>query len=412
MHISKSVKRLRPRSRRQYVIVASAIVVVLAATGFWVFGRSDSTAAQSTVAAAATGTFQQTVTGSGTIQPAEQADLNFGVSGRVMKVSVSAGDKVKKGQVLAELDTVSLDAALVSANAQLDAASTTAASDAAASGAQRASDAANLASARASLAQATVNLAAATLRSTIKGTVAAVTVAVGDQTGSSGQSLTAGSGQQSAAGNGGSSGNGDSASSASTASTAAVTVVSPKQFDVDVQVAATDIQQIKKGLQATITPTGATAAIFGTVKEVGLVATVGSSGAATFPVTVAVTGSQSGLYAGTSASVSIIVKQVQNVLTVPSLALTTSGGKTYVEQVTGSSTKRTLVKVGQTYGASTQITSGLSTGDKVTVTIPTGFGNGTRTPTRTGAGGFGGAGGGAGFGDGANFPGRSFGGGQ
>jgi multidrug efflux pump subunit AcrA (membrane-fusion protein) len=80
-----------------------------------------------------------------------------------------------------------------------------------------------------------------------------------------------------------------------------------------------------------------------------------------------VTGRQDGLYAGTSADVSIIVKQVQDVLTVPSLALTTANGKTYVTKVDGSSTKKTAVTVGETYGASTEITKGLAEGDTVQI---------------------------------------------
>ena len=101
--------------------------------------------------------------------------------------------------------------------------------------------------------------------------------------------------------------------------------------------------------------------------------------------------------------------RVENVLTVPSLALTTSGGKTYVEKVVGSSTKRTAVVVGTTYGASTEITSGLKVGDKVQVTTlqtvrRTG---GTGTGTRTGGGEFPGGGAFPGGGTGG-FPGGGF----
>lgn len=63
------------------------------------------------------------------------------------------------------------------------------------------------------------------------------------------------------------------------------------------------------------------------------------------------------------------MKQVQDVLTVPSQALTTTGGKTYVTVSDGSSTKKTAVTVGETYGMSTEITKGLVAGD--VVEIPT-----------------------------------------
>lgn len=352
------VSRLRPRSRPHFVVTALIVALLIGGVGYWAFGRGDSAQAQSTVATVTAGTFQQTVSGSGTIQPASQADLDFGVSGRVTVVEVKAGDTVKKGEVLARLDTVSLDAALAAAKAQLEAAETTAANDGSETSTQRAANDATLASARANVAEAEDDLDASVLRATIAGTVASVDLAVGDQVGGS-----AGSGSPSA-GAAGTSGASGSATSTSTA----ITLVTPTNFTVDVDVAATDIETVKKGLQVEITPSGATEAIFGTVEDVGLVAETSTSGAATFPVTVKVTGEQKDLYAGTSADVSIIVKQVQNVLTVPSLALTTSGGKTYVTKVVGSSTRRTAVEVGTTYGASTEITSGLKSGDKVEVT--------------------------------------------
>lgn len=387
--------RLRPRRSRQYVLTAVATVVVLGGIGYAVFGRSDSASATTTTSTVADGTFQQTVTASGTIDPADEADLSFEVSGRVTSVKVKAGDKVTKGEVLATLDTVSLDAALASANAQLEAAQTTAADDGSSSSTQQGSNNAAVASAAADVQTAKDNLAAATLKSTITGTVAAVDVAVGDQ--ASGSSSSSSNGAPDGSSTGANTGNGNSDSSGSSTgstSTAAITVVTPKKFVVDVDVAAADIKQVKKGLQVQITPNGATTPIFGTVKDVGLVAETSSSGAATFPVTVSVTGSQSGLYSGTTADVSIIVKQVTNVLTVPTLALSTSSGKTYVQKVSGSSTKKTAVTVGETYGASTEIKSGLKAGDKVQLTTPAQLriGTGTRTGNRTGTGGFGGGG--------------------
>lgn len=342
----------------------AVLAVVIAAAGYLVLGRASSATAQATTATAATGTYQQTVGGTGTIEPARQADLDFTVSGRVTSVDVEAGDTVKKGEVLAKLDTVSLDAALTSAKAQLEAAETTAANDASETSTQRASNDAALASAQADVAQAEDDLDAATLKATFTGTVAAVSVAVGDQAGGSSSSTSAGTG----AGQSGTTG-GTATSTATSTTTAAITVVKASTFVVDVDVAAADITNVKKGLQVQVTPAGAADPIFGTVEDVGRVAETGTSGTATFPVTVAVTGKQNDLYAGTTAEVSIIVKQVQDVLTVPSQALTTTGGKTYVTVSDESSTKKTAVTVGETYGMSTEITKGLVAGD--VVEIPT-----------------------------------------
>ena len=123
-------------------------------------------------------------------------------------------------------------------------------------------------------------------------------------------------------------------------------------------------------------------------------------------MTIAVTGSPKGLYAGGAADVAIIVKQVDNVLTVPTSALHTESGKTVVHQMSNGAQVSTPVKVGTTYGAVTQILSGLKAGDKVVGTaFRTGGNNpagGTRTRQGggTGGGGFGGGTGGGGFGGG------------
>jgi hypothetical protein len=175
-------------------------------------------------------------------------------------------------------------------------------------------------------------------------------------------------------------------------------VISTTSWVVDASVGSADLPQLKKGLQAEITPTGSATKIFGTVKSVGIIASSSSSGSASFPVTITVTGSPKGLYAGGAADVAIIVKQVENVLSVQTNAVHTEGGKTVVHQMKGGAQVSTPVKVGTTYGAVTQILSGLKAGDKVVGTTfrlggsrPSG-GTGTRQGGGTGNGGFGGGG--------------------
>lgn len=55
----------------------------------------------------------------GTIQPRHAADLAFRVGGRVMKRNVSVGDHVKRGDVIATLDTQSLALAVKAAEANI-----------------------------------------------------------------------------------------------------------------------------------------------------------------------------------------------------------------------------------------------------------------------------------------------------
>ena len=285
-------------------------------------------------------------------------------------VLVEAGDKVHKGDRLATLDTSSLDAALTSAQAQLDASQAQYDDDvdADASSTQLAADTAAVAAAESGLSQAKDDLASATLRATMSGTVASVDVAVGDQV-----SGSSSNGSDGATGDDPSSG-----SDTGSTTTSQVVLVSPRHFKVVADVAADDVTSVKKGMQVQLTPSGASKAVFGTVTAVGLVAEASSSGAATFPVTVVVTGAQPKLYAGTSATVSIITKQVTDVLAVPAMALHTSGSTTYVEKLVGGKQVRATVKIGDTYGSNTEVISGLEAGDKVvlaTLKLPTGNGN-------------------------------------
>jgi hypothetical protein len=175
---------------------------------------------------------------------------------------------------------------------------------------------------------------------------------------------------------------------------------------VQASVGSHDLPKIKKGLQAEITPTGSTTKVFGTVKSVGIVASSSSSGGATFPVTILVTGNPKGLYAGGAADVVIIVKQLDNVLTVPTNALHTESGKTVVHQLRNGAQVSTPVTVGTTFGAVTQILSGLRTGDKVVGTIFRFGGSTGGTRTRQG-GGTGGGGTGGGFGPPPGAPGAN-----
>ena len=83
---------------------------------------------------------------------------------------------------------------------------------------------------------------------------------------------------------------------------------------------------IAVGDQSEVTLDGATTPIFGTVSAIGLLST-SDAGVAAYPVTVAVTGDQAGLHDGVSATVKLIYERRTDVLTVPSLAVTTANGE-------------------------------------------------------------------------------------
>ena len=379
--------RLRaPASRgvRATIIGLAVALVAVGGVGAWAATRpSSSGAVTPTMVTATTSTIRQSVSATGTIQPAHRADLSFAVNGTVASLAVAAGDLVKAGTTLATVDPAGLKTALTLAQADVSAtqAQLTAQQEAASSAVQVASARAQLASAQGRLTDAGTALAAATMTSPIAGTVAQVDIAVGDKVGEA-------------------------------STTAQIVVISTTSWVVEASVGSADLPRLKKGLQAEITPTGRPAKVFGTVKSVGIIASSSSSGSASFPVTIAVTGSPTGLYAGGAAAVSIIVKVVENVLTVPTSALFTENGKTVVHQSRDGAAVSTPVTVGTTYGAATQILSGLKTGDQlVAASFRTGGNNpGSNNPgggTRTRQGG---GSGGSGFGGGGGFGGTGVGG--
>jgi RND family efflux transporter MFP subunit len=374
-----SLDRLRAVRRRWWVI--TLVVVVAAVAGGWTWmARGDEPSAQRITATVARGTYKTTVSATGTITPKRDEDLTFSSSGVVTRVAVSVGDKVRKGDVLATIDTTSLQAQLDAAEAQVTAAEAQLDEDSSASSTQQAADSASVASAQADLDEAQDALAAATMRAPFSGTVSAVGYEVGDQ---------AGSGSNTPAADGGSD------------TTAAITLISPRSLQVDANVSAADVSQLKKGMQVEITPTGGGDVAYGTVAEVGAIATASDSGAAQFPVTVNVTGKTAGLYAGSTASLAITVKQAADVLAVNTQALHTEGDTTFVYVIDGSKRTKRTVTVGETYGMQTEVKSGLKEGDVVEVvsfTAPRGTGNrdGGGTNFELPEGGFSGPGGGQG----------------
>ena len=173
--------------------------------------------------------------------------------------------------------------------------------------------------------------------------MATVNLTVGQQLGSSGGSGNSPTGTSSGGGvstpSSSSSGSNplanSSSSNSSSTSTAQVEVVSSDTYVVSLDIDSTEIDQIKKGATATVTPSGGTTSATGKVTSVGAVATT-SSGVATFPVVVTVGGSPSGFYGGATATVAITQKEIKNAVQVPTLAVSNDNGQSTVTVVSGS----------------------------------------------------------------------------
>lgn len=325
--------------------VTAAVVIGLVAAGVWWFGIRDAAAASGepvarTVATSLT-TMQKSVSGSGTLTPSVQQDVSFEVSGTVTSVPVAVGQTVTAGQTLATVDTLQLNADLLQAKATL--AGAQAKLDDASGSAQVAAAQAQVDVAQSGVDTAQTAMDGATLTAPVAGLLTAVTLEVGDAVGSSSVP----------------SAGGDTAS-------AQFTIVGTEGWQVDVTVSDADIALIEVGDQAEVTLDGATEPVFGTISEIGLLST-SDSGVAAYPVTVAVTGDQEGLHDGVAAEVELVYERRTDVLTVPSLAVTTAAdGTTTVEQVgADGETVDVPVTVGETSGSVTEITEGLAEGDEV-----------------------------------------------
>jgi len=440
----RSARRRRRRLPRAVVVTAVLVLLAAVGVGGWAWDHSRTAAASTLVPITYTvqpTTLQQSVTTTGTFAPAVQDNLSFPASGTVTAVKVTVGQKVTKGQLLATQDTAALSAAVTSAQATLDAANSELSSlqaNSSTTATQLSSAQAAVASDQAKLTQAQQNLSGATMTSPIAGVVAQVNLTVGTTV--NGASSTTGSAAGAGSGGSGNLGGAGSGNGASGA-TGEVVVVDTSSWLVNATVGAADLPSLKAGLQATMNLAAATTGttdttqnrfagggfgggfgglggftrrsgsgtasgnsaksgtgstvtsptsqqlVFGTVRSVSEIAST-STGSAAFPVVIEVTGSPKDVYIGSTASVSILVKQLTNVIAVPTLAVSTAGGLPTVEvQTPGGGTEQRQVTLGQVFGQQTEVTQGLAAGDVVVL--------GTRSAT------FGGRG--TGSGSGARF---------
>jgi multidrug efflux pump subunit AcrA (membrane-fusion protein) len=108
-----------PRRPLEWGLAILAIALVVIAITSLGTSSSSSSAATKRTATVGKGVVQSTVSGNGTLEPAQKVELSFGASGEVTAIRVKAGQKVTEGEVLAEVDSSSARASLASAEAQL-----------------------------------------------------------------------------------------------------------------------------------------------------------------------------------------------------------------------------------------------------------------------------------------------------
>ncbi|AXH34113.1 biotin/lipoyl-binding protein [Humibacter sp. BT305] len=391
--VRRVTRRARALRRRTWVIGGVVAVVVLGGGTTWAVlattGARAETPPTTTTVAASLQTLEKTVSSSGTLAPTTTEDVSFGVAGTVQTVNVQEGQQVASGDVLATVDTLHANAAVLEARATL------AAAQARLSAAEADDDGSDSSAAAIASYQAQVDVAQAdvtdaetaatgtTLVAPIAGMVTNVSVEVGDAVSGSSSSGSSGSGSTGASGSG---------STGSTSSSGQFTIVSTDSWKVSLSVSETEVSEIAVGDQVELSTDDGTS-FFGTVGSIGLLPST-TSGAAAYPVVVDVTGSPEGLFDGVSVTGDIVYERRADVLTVPSAAVSSgTDGTSTVTVVADDGTETvTTVEVGETSGNLVEITSGLAEGDMVEVTVFTPGSTGGQQGTGGGTGTFPGGG--------------------
>lgn len=231
--------------------------------------------------------------------------------------------------------------------------------------------------AQASLTDAQRTLAQTVLRAPVAGTVAAVS-------GVTGQMMSAGGVSQTAA-----------SSSSSSAATPFVTLIGVTSMEATASFAESDAAKLKVGQASTVTIPALSnkelAAHVVAVDEVGS----STSSVVQYTVTVTLDRNDAELKPGMTANVSIVTAERDNVLTVPSSAVTGSGANATVKVVDAKGNQTsTPVVAGLVGDSTTEIVSGLKAGQTIVTSTVTASLTSTNSNSTSGAGAvFGGGGG-------------------
>ncbi|QSI46424.1 efflux RND transporter periplasmic adaptor subunit [Thermobispora bispora] len=336
---------MKPSTKRRTLIVNGVLAVLLiAGIGGVVISLRGGSAAESTppTARVTRGNVTATVSASGSVASARERSLGFGTTGTVEKIYVKAGDRVRKGQVLARLDDTAARESLEAAKASLEAA--------AAGDTSTAQGHAQYISARNAYRAAKRTLAGTVIKAPFAGIVTAVNGSEGGSASGGAGGASTGSGGQQAGG---------------ASSGGFIELADPNRLQIVGSFTESDVTKIKKGQRATVT----FAALPG-VTPTGKVTLIDpqpqtSNNVVRYAVTISLTDVPSEVRLGQTASVQVVVGEAENVLTVPTSAIRTAGGQSTVTVIENGSRVVRRVEVGLRGDSTTEIRSGLLEGELV-----------------------------------------------
>jgi len=113
----------RKKRRKRIIIISASVVVLVLIVGVAVaFSRGSSKIDPSKLAKVEQGDLAKSVVATGKVVPITKVEVKSKASGIVKKLLVEYGDRVKKGQLLAQLDKIEIEAGVEQSRAALQAA--------------------------------------------------------------------------------------------------------------------------------------------------------------------------------------------------------------------------------------------------------------------------------------------------
>jgi multidrug efflux pump subunit AcrA (membrane-fusion protein) len=232
-----------------------------------------------------------------------------------------------------------------------------------ATSAQLASARAQVTSAQVQVDQAEQTLEDTVLRAPVDGTVTAISGAVGESSSSAGSAAS-----------------GSGTSTTSSSSTTGFVVLSAlDRLEVVSKVAEADATDVAVGQKATVTFSASDITVDGVVTGIDVQDTV-TNNVVEYGVTVTLSNPPATLKLGQTASVSITTGRADGVLSVPTSAITSVGGRSTVTVQKNGVDTLTPVQTGLEGGSRTEITSGLVEGEVVVLPASSGLPSGFSFP--------------------------------
>jgi len=112
----------KKKGKRKKVIIWSIVAIVFILIGFAIFSASrQAEVIEYTTEKVQMGNLVQTVTATGAVESSQNIDLNFKLAGKLVYLSVDEGSKVRKGRVLARINSSAISAQADQYRANLEA---------------------------------------------------------------------------------------------------------------------------------------------------------------------------------------------------------------------------------------------------------------------------------------------------